>query len=99
MSKTYPYTIDNGSGELLTFTGLTPGPGGERLGADGVAQPGAGPPMHVHYLQEEAARVVQDDSGIRCSVASRSSPVQVSSSSGLLAPRTSGGTQAATRCR
>ena len=22
---TYPYTIDNGSGELLTFTGVTPG--------------------------------------------------------------------------
>ncbi len=55
---TYPYTIDNGSGELLTFTGVTHGPGGERLGADGVARPGAGPPMHVHYLQEEAARVV-----------------------------------------
>ena len=36
----------------------TRGPDGERAGADGVAQPGAGPPMHVHYLQEEAARVV-----------------------------------------
>jgi len=56
--RTYPYTIDNGRGELLTFTGVTPGPGGERAGADGVAQPGAGPPMHVHYLQDEAARVV-----------------------------------------
>ena len=55
----YPYTIDNGSGELLTFTGVTRGPEGVRLGADGVAQPGAGPPMHVHYLQEEAARVVR----------------------------------------
>jgi quercetin dioxygenase-like cupin family protein len=55
----YPYTIDNGSGERLTFTGVTQGPDGERLGADGVAQPGAGPPMHVHYLQEEAARVVR----------------------------------------
>ena len=56
---TYPYTIDNGNGERLTFTGLTQGPDGERLGADGVAQPGSGPPMHVHYLQEEAARVVR----------------------------------------
>ena len=56
---TYPYTIDNGSGERLTFTGVTPGPSGERLLADGVAQPGAGPPMHVHYLQEEAVRVVR----------------------------------------
>ena len=59
MSKTYPYTIDNGSGERLTFTGVTRGPDGDRAGADGVAQPGAGPPMHVHYLQEEAVRVVR----------------------------------------
>jgi quercetin dioxygenase-like cupin family protein len=59
MNNVYPYTIDNGHGELLTFTGLTQGPNGVRLGADGVAQPGAGPPMHVHYLQEEAARVVR----------------------------------------
>jgi hypothetical protein len=57
MAKTYPYTIDNGQGELLTFTGLSDD--GTRAGADGVAQPGAGPPMHVHYVQEEAARVVR----------------------------------------
>ena len=54
----YPYTLDNGQGELLIFTGVTQGPDGARVGADGVAQPGAGPPMHVHYLQEEAARVI-----------------------------------------
>ena len=57
--KSYPYTIDNGSSERLTWTGVTRGPEGERLGADGVAQPGAGPPMHVHYLQEEGVRVVR----------------------------------------
>ena len=56
--KRYPYTIDNGQGERLTFTGVTHGPDGEQAEAEGVAQPGAGPPMHVHYLQEEAARVV-----------------------------------------
>jgi quercetin dioxygenase-like cupin family protein len=55
---TYPHTIDNGHGELLTFTGVTSADGRDRLEARGVAQPGAGPPMHVHYLQEEAARVV-----------------------------------------
>ncbi len=58
MTRTYPYTIDNGHGERLTFTGLGDGPDGPRAYAEGVAQPGAGPPMHVHYLQEEAARVV-----------------------------------------
>jgi len=59
MNNVYPYTIDNGHGESLTFKGLTQGPSGVRLEADGMAQPGAGPPMHVHYLQEEAARVVR----------------------------------------
>ena len=58
-ARSYPYTIDNGHGERLTFTGVTKGPDGERAGADGVAQPGAGPPMHVHQLQEEAVRVVR----------------------------------------
>jgi quercetin dioxygenase-like cupin family protein len=63
MSTQYPYTIDNGQGELLTFTGVTRGPDGERAGADGVAQPGAGPPMHVHYLQDEGVRVVSGRMG------------------------------------
>ena len=63
MNRTYPYTIDNGQGELLTFTGVTQGPSGLRVGADGVAQPGAGPPMHVHHLQDEAAQVVRGRMG------------------------------------
>jgi len=50
----YPYTIENGSGERLTFTGIVHGPDGDRVEADGFATPGAGPPMHVHLLQEEA---------------------------------------------
>lgn len=56
--KKYPYTIDNGHGERLTFTGITNGPTGERALAEGIAQPGAGPPMHVHHLQDEAVQVV-----------------------------------------
>jgi quercetin dioxygenase-like cupin family protein len=56
--RTYPYTIENGHGERLTFLGVTRTPEGDRVEAEGFAQPGAGPPMHVHYLQEEAARVV-----------------------------------------
>jgi quercetin dioxygenase-like cupin family protein len=58
-TTTFPYTIDNGHGERLTFTGVTRVGGSERLEAQGVAQPGAGAPMHVHHLQEEAARVVK----------------------------------------
>ncbi len=59
----YPYTIDNGHGERLTFTGLAHGPNGLRAEATGIAQPGAGPPMHVHYLQDEAIRVVRGRMG------------------------------------
>ena len=54
----YPYTIDNGHGERLTFTGLTKSPSGDRIEIDGTAQPGAGPPMHVHYRQDESVRVI-----------------------------------------
>ena len=56
--RSYPYTVDNGHGEQLTFIGVTHGADGDRAEVEGVARPGAGPPMHVHYLQEEAARVV-----------------------------------------
>ncbi len=56
--RSYPYTIDNGHGEQLTFTGVTQGPNGARTEAEGLAQPVARVPMHVHYLQDEAARVI-----------------------------------------
>jgi quercetin dioxygenase-like cupin family protein len=55
---TYPYTIDNGAGEQLTFLRLTRAASGERIEVDGVARPSAGPPMHVHHLQEERVLVV-----------------------------------------
>ncbi len=55
----YPYTIENGRGEQLTFVGVTRDADGLRADAEGFAQPGAGAPMHVHYLQEEAVRVVR----------------------------------------
>jgi quercetin dioxygenase-like cupin family protein len=56
--RRYPYTIDNGHGEQLTFTGVTRGPEGVRIVGEGRAQPGAAAPMHVHHLQEEAMCVV-----------------------------------------
>jgi mannose-6-phosphate isomerase-like protein (cupin superfamily) len=59
MTKTYPYTIDNGRGERLTFLGITHGPKGPRIDCDGAASPGGGPPMHVHHLQDEGVRVIQ----------------------------------------
>src|SRR5262245_58195329 len=38
--------------------GVSHVPDGDSTEVDGAAQPGVGPPMHVHYLQEETARVV-----------------------------------------
>ena len=63
---TYPHTIDNGAGgERLTFLRRVPGARGERLEVEVVAQQGLGPPMHVHYRQEEAATVERGRIGYR----------------------------------
>ena len=51
----YPRTIDNGAGERLTFLG-----DGE---VKNEVSPGAGPPWHVHYLQEEALTVERGTMG------------------------------------
>jgi quercetin dioxygenase-like cupin family protein len=53
----YPHTIENGAGERITFLRKVPRPGGDRLEIENVVTPGAGPPMHIHYYQEEALTV------------------------------------------
>jgi quercetin dioxygenase-like cupin family protein len=55
----YPHTIDNGHGERLTFLRRTSTPQGETLEVENSVTPGQGPPMHVHYWQEEALTVTQ----------------------------------------
>ena len=62
-THTYPHTIENGAGERLTFFRRVPGPNGDRLEGDNVVAPGAGPPMHVHHLQEEALTVLEGQLG------------------------------------
>ena len=57
--RSYPYTIQNGGGELLTFERRIPTPAGDRLEGGNVVAPGAGPPMHVHHFQEEALTVMR----------------------------------------
>ena len=54
---TYPHTIDNGLGERITFLGRNTTPDGETLEVENFVQPGVGPPMHVHYFQEEGLTV------------------------------------------
>ena len=50
----YPHTIDNGAGERITFVRRIQDPAGDRLEAENLVKPGSGPPMHLHYHQEEA---------------------------------------------
>lgn len=57
--STYPHTIENGAGERLTFVRRVQDSTADRLEADNLVKPGSGPPMHVHYLQEEALTVEQ----------------------------------------
>ncbi len=59
----YPKIIENGAGELLIFERLVPTPDGDCLEVSNEVQPGAGPPMHVHFKQEEALTVVEGKLG------------------------------------
>jgi hypothetical protein len=51
----YPYAIDNGAGERLTFLGVVRTPDGDRAEAEGIAQPGAGPPILITRYRSEYA--------------------------------------------
>ena len=54
-----PHTIDNGAGERLVFSRRVRGTRGDRLEGETTVQPGAGPPMHVHHLQDEGFTVLE----------------------------------------
>jgi quercetin dioxygenase-like cupin family protein len=59
MNFSYPHTIDNGQGEVLTFLRLVKDEKGEWLDVENKVKPGSGPPMHVHHLQDECLTVVK----------------------------------------
>jgi quercetin dioxygenase-like cupin family protein len=59
----YPHTIDNGAGERLTFSEPRSDERGEFQEAANSVSPGSGPPMHVHYLQEESLTVERGTMG------------------------------------
>jgi quercetin dioxygenase-like cupin family protein len=59
MKYTYPHTIDNGSGEEITFVKYIENGAGGMLEIENHVKPGGGPPMHVHHLQDESLTVVQ----------------------------------------
>ena len=57
--KTYPKTIESGTGEKLTFVRKYTDDGEEYVEAENWVEPGSGPPMHVHHLQDESLTVIE----------------------------------------
>ena len=50
----FPKTIENCIGEKIVFKEILQEPDGDKLILQGWVQPKSGPPMHVHYKQDEA---------------------------------------------
>lgn len=63
MTITYPHVIENGSGETLTFSELIHEAGGDKVIGENLVQPQSGPPMHIHWLQDEGFTVVKGTMG------------------------------------
>jgi quercetin dioxygenase-like cupin family protein len=59
----YPHVIETISGEQLTFLGIVKDPSGDYLEVENLVQPGAGPPMHVHFRQDESLTIVKGKIG------------------------------------
>lgn len=59
MNYQLPHIIKNPIGETLIFKELVQEPDGDRLLVENFVVPKSGPPMHTHFLQEEALTVVE----------------------------------------
>jgi len=57
MNYQLPHTIQNSIGETLIFKELVKEPDGDKLLVENFVTPQSGPPMHTHFLQEEAMTV------------------------------------------
>ena len=64
-SITLPHTIENITGEKLTFLRILVKDGVELLESESEVQPNSGPPMHVHYKQDESLTVVSGKIGFQ----------------------------------
>ncbi|HMR43706.1 MAG TPA: cupin domain-containing protein [Saprospiraceae bacterium] len=54
-----PHTISNPMGEILTFHSIENENGVKKMIVFNQLQPGAGPPFHVHFKQEESLTVTK----------------------------------------
>ena len=57
--KNYPIVIESGTGEQLTFLRRYVENDVEYMEAINMVNPGSGPPMHVHHLQDESLTVIE----------------------------------------
>ncbi len=58
MKHKFPFTIQNVIGEKLVFQRMEADPAGDKLIVENFVQPGVGPLMHTHWLQDECLTVV-----------------------------------------
>jgi quercetin dioxygenase-like cupin family protein len=61
----YPHIIENGAGEQLTFVKLVKDGTGDYLEVENLVQPNSGPPMHVHFKQDESLTVMKGKIGVQ----------------------------------
>ena len=59
MTPTLPFSADNGHGQTIIFKDLIHEPEGDKIIMEAHVQPDCGPPMHVHYQQDEHFHIVQ----------------------------------------
>lgn len=57
MNYPFPHTIKNCTGETLIFKAVVHEPDGDKLLVENYVTPKSGPPMHTHFLQDEALTV------------------------------------------
>lgn len=58
MKNNLPFTIENGHGEKIIWKEIVTEPDGDKVIISGFCAPKAGPPMHVHYKQDEGFKVI-----------------------------------------
>jgi quercetin dioxygenase-like cupin family protein len=63
MNYRFPHIIENCIGEKLIFKEVVQEPDGDKLLCENYVVPKSGPPMHTHFLQEEALTVVEGQIG------------------------------------
>lgn len=65
MKIQFPHTIANPAGEILIFYELVKESDGDKIVGENFVLPQNGPPMHVHWLQDEGFTVIKGKVGYR----------------------------------